>query len=143
MDQQQQAKGRMYLKVTGILMIIGGALGIIVDLIALVGLTALTAGLGGTGLAIGIVAVAVVIAGVGSILEFIAGIIGVKNNNRPEKATTCLVWGIIVAAMTVLSTILSLSGGKGFSDVIFSLILGLVIPVLYIIGAAFNKKELQ
>ena len=102
------------------------------------------AALGGNGVAAGILTAAVIIASVGFVLELVAGIIGVKNNNRPEKANTCLVWGIIVAALTVLSSILSIFGGSSDAgSVVLGLITGLVIPVLYIIGAAFNKKELQ
>ena len=33
----------------------------------------------------------------GSVAELIAGIIGVKKCKKPEKATSCLVFGIIVA----------------------------------------------
>lgn len=144
MDQQQKAKGSVFLKVTGILMIIGGAIGIIVAVTALLGIAAVIAALGGNGVAAGILTAAVIIASVGFVLELVAGIIGVKNNNRPEKANTCLVWGIIVAALTVLSSILSISGGSSDAgSVVLGLITGLVIPVFYIIGEAFNKKELQ
>ncbi len=144
MDQQKKAKGSVFLKVTGILMIIGGAIGIIVAVTALLGIAAVIAALGGNGVAAGILTAAVIIASVGFVLELVAGIIGVKNNNRPEKANTCLVWGIIVAALTVLSSILSISGGSSDEgSVVLGLITGLVIPVFYIIGEAFNKKELQ
>ena len=50
-----------------------------------------------------------------------------------------MVWGIIVAVLCVVGTILNSVGGGSFS--VFSLPLGLVLPVLYIIGAGFNKKE--
>ena len=76
---------------------------------------------------------------VSAVTQLIAGIIGVKNCKKPEKAGTCMVWGIIVAVLCVVGTILNSVGGGSFS--VFSLMLGLVLPVLYIIGAAFNKKE--
>ena len=142
MDQQNKAKGRNFLKVTGILMIIGGALGLILSIVALAGSGLAAAALGGN-IITGLLVFSSVVALLGSVIEFVAGIIGVKNNNKPEKAGTCLVWGIIVAALSVLSAILSLSGGSSFGDVIGSLITGLVIPVLYIIGAALNKKQAQ
>lgn len=50
-----------------------------------------------------------------------------------------MVWGVIVAVLCVVGTILNSVGGGSFS--VFSLLLGLVLPVLYIIGAGFNKKE--
>ena len=139
---QNSAKGKNFLKVTGILMIIGGSLGLILSIIALAGSGLAAAAFGGN-MVTGLLVFASVIALLGSVLEFVAGIVGVKNNNKPEKAGTCLVWGIIVAALSVLSAILSLSGGSNFGDVIGSLITGLVIPVLYIIGAVINKKQAQ
>lgn len=50
-----------------------------------------------------------------------------------------MVWGVIVAVLCVVGTILNSVGGGSFS--VFSLLLGLVLPVLYIIGAGFNKKS--
>ena len=71
--------------------------------------------------------------------ELTAGIIGIINCKKPEKAGICMAWGVIVAVLCVASTILNSAGGGSFS--VFFLILGLVLPVLYIIGAVFNKKE--
>ena len=76
---------------------------------------------------------------VSAVAELIAGIIGVANCKKPDKAGSCIVWGIIVAVLSVAGTILNSVGGGSFSA--FSLILGLVLPVIYIIGAVFNKKE--
>ena len=74
-----------------------------------------------------------------AVAEFIAGIIGVKNWNKPEKAVTCIGWGIAVVAMCVISQILTLIGYPENFNVI-NLVSGLVIPVLYLIGAFQNKK---
>ena len=75
----------------------------------------------------------------GSVAELIAGIIGVKNCAKPEKATSCLVFGIIVAIFNLLGIIIGAVGGSGFNFV--SLIIGLVLPVLFIVGAVMNKKS--
>ena len=115
----EKTKGSGFLKVTGILMIIGGGLSIILGIVSLLGLA--------------------VLALVGAIIELVTGIVGCVNCKKPEKATACLVWGIIVAAINVLSEILSVVAGGEFSVV--SLILGLVLPVLFIIGAVLNKKQ--
>ena len=45
----------------------------------------------------------------------------------------------IIAALCVAGTILNTVGGGDFS--LFSLLLGLVLPILYIIGAVFNKRD--
>ena len=138
---QNNAKGRNFLKVTGILMIIGGAIGLILSIIALLGVGALDYLSGGA--VAGLLYASGIVALLGSVLEFVAGIVGVANSKKSHKATTCLVWGIIVAAMTVLSTILALAGGNSFGNQIASLLIGLVLPVLYIIGAVMNKKTQQ
>lgn len=131
---EQQAKGATFLKVTGIIMIVGGALGIILGIVALIAAIAANALAGGAG---GLLVVAALIALVGSVLQLIAGIIGVKNCNKPEKAQTCIVWGAIVAALNVLSVVLTVAQG---GDIAVSGILGIVVPALFIFGAIKNKQ---
>ena len=129
-------KGSKFLKVTGILMIIGGAIGLILGIVALVSTAGLAALVGSSGL--GLLYAASSLALVGGALEMVAGIVGVKNCNKPEKAGACIGWGVVVAVMSVLSNILNVVAGGSLS--VPSLLLGLVLPVLYIIGAAMNKK---
>lgn len=131
---EQQAKGATFLKVTGIIMIVGGALGIILGIVALIAAIAANALAGG---ALGLLIVAALIALVGSVLQLIAGIVGVKNCNKPEKAQTCIVWGAIVAALNVLSVVLTVAQG---GDIAVSGILGIVVPALFIFGAIKNKQ---
>ena len=121
-----EAKGSTFLKVTGILMIVFGAIALIVSIIAILGIAALAAFNDGT-YDMTMLAVA----------EFVAGIIGVINAKLPHKANTCVVWGVIVAVMCIAGEIISMIGGSQFN--VFSLICGLAIPVLYIIGAVKNK----
>ena len=128
-------KGRKFLKVTGILMIIGAVFGIIGGIIALIGSGALAAVLetsaGGLMLASALILVS-------AIFQLIAGIMGVKNCDKPEKAQTCLVMGIIVAILSIAGNVTSNVLGSDFN--IFSYATGLIIPFLYIIGAAKNKE---
>lgn len=143
MTQQTNApaakKGTTFLKVTGILMIIGGAFSFIGAIIALVGIAAILALAGAdSGVSGGILYASGALLLVGSVVELIAGIVGVVNCKKPEKANTCIVWGVLVAVLTVVSLILNAVGGGSFS--FFSLLTGLVVPVLYIIGAFMNKK---
>lgn len=128
-----EAKGKNFLKVTGIIMIVGGGLGIIISILAFVGIAALAA-LGASSVAL---YAAGIISLVGSVLELVAGIMGVKECGNPEKANTCLIWGIVVVACSVLSTIISVAGGGEFN--VFSFIIGLILPALYIVGASKNK----
>ena len=131
-------KGTGFLKVTGILMIIGGGISIIMGIIAALGVATLAYISDGT-VSSALLYASVVLMLISAVAELVAGIIGVVNCKKPDKAGSCTVWGIIVAVLSVAGTILNSVGGGSFSA--FSLILGLVLPVLYIIGAVFNKKE--
>ena len=128
-------KGRKFLKVTGILMIIGGGFGIIGGILAMLGAGALAAVLetsaGGLMLASALILAS-------AVFQLIAGIMGVKNCDKPEKAQSCLVMGVIVAILSVSGNIISNVLGSSFN--ILSYATGLVIPVLYIIGAVKNKE---
>ena len=131
-----EAKGSGFLKVTGILMIIGGAISLIVAIVAIIGIAALVY-VAGSEINAGLLYAAGVISLVSAVAELIAGIVGVKNCKKPEKALTCVVWGVIVAVLCVAGSVLTVVGGNSFP--VFSLILGLVLPVLYIVGAIKNK----
>ena len=128
-------KGRKFLKVTGILMIIGGAFGIIGGIVAMIGSGALAAVLetsaGGLMLASALILVS-------AVFQLIAGIMGVKNCDKPEKAQSCLVMGVIVAILSVAGNVISNVLGSDFNIINYAT--GLIIPVLYIIGAVKNKE---
>lgn len=129
-------QGAKFLKVTGILMIIFGALAIVMELIAMAGLGVLEA----IGAPMGALWLSAIVGLVGSVLELVAGINGVLNAEKPEKAKTCMVWGIIVAGMCVISNLITLFAyPDNFS--IVSLLLGLVIPALFIFGAYKNQNS--
>ena len=128
--------GSKFLKVTGILMIIFGAIALVVSIIALLGLGMLEA----LGAPMGLLWASGIIALVGSVAQLVAGIIGVVNCDKPEKANSCIVWGIAVAAMSIIANVFTLIGyPQNFSFV--SVISGLLIPVLYLIGAFKNKQS--
>ena len=126
-------KGKGFLKVCGILMIIGGGISCLISLIAIIGVAA--AFVAGAGL----LAFALIVGIIGAVLELVTGIIGVKNCAKPEAATKCLAWGVVVLVLNVLSVILSAvnSGDFGF----FSFITSCIVPVLFIIGAVLNKNS--
>ncbi|MBQ3552594.1 MAG: hypothetical protein IJA35_05540 [Clostridia bacterium] len=131
-----EAKGAGFLKVTGILMIIGGAISIILAIIAILGIAAL-AYISDGEISLGLLYAAGILSLVSAIAQLVAGIVGVKNAKRPEKAQTCIIWGIIVALLCVAGSVLTVVGGDAFP--VASLLIGLVLPVLYIIGAVKNK----
>ena len=133
------AKGKTLLKVVGILNIIFGIFGIIGSIMLLLGgnlLGALGAAAGEleAGAALGALAtVAAIISMISSILLIIAGAVAVKRCN--EISSTCFIWGIILVIIQVISLVITITSG-GFSPM--SLI-GLVLPVLYLVGGAMNR----
>ena len=128
-------KGRQFLKVTGILMIIGGAFGIIGGIVAIIGAGALAAVLETS--AGGLILASVLILA-SAVFQLIAGIMGVKNCDKPEKAQSCIVIGVIVAILSVAGNVISNVLGSDFNIINYAA--GLIVPVLYIIGAAKNKE---
>ena len=128
-------KGRMFLKVTGILMIIGGAFGIIGGIVAMIGAGALAAVLETS--AGGLILASVLILA-SAVFQLIAGIMGVKNCDKPEKAQSCIVIGVIVAILSVAGNVISNVLSSDFNIINYAT--GLIIPVLYIIGAVKNKE---
>ena len=128
-------KGRKFLKVTGILMIISAAFGIIGGIVAMIGAGALAAVLetsaGGLMLASALILAS-------AVFQLIAGIMGVKNCDKPEKAQSCMVIGVIVAILSVTGNVISNVLGSDFNIINYAA--GLIVPVLYIIGAVKNKE---
>jgi heme/copper-type cytochrome/quinol oxidase subunit 3 len=149
-----EQNGSKLLKVTSILMIIGGILGAIFSVLSVLFAGVLTAAVNtpeaqqavnDQGVSIStttisaIVWVAVIILVISSVIEIIAGVKGKKNWNNPAAAQTLIIFGIVCAVLSVLGNVLFASGGAGSQ--IISYITGLVLPVLYIIGAVQLKKQ--
>ena len=81
-----------------------------------------------------------VVALIASVIEIIAGALGMKNWNDTSKAQLFMIFGGAVAALQLLANIL-ISVAYEFN--FFSILSGLAIPVLYIIGAVMLKKQAQ
>lgn len=129
-------KGKNYLKVTGILMIIGGCIGIIGGIIALISVGALATLLETS---MGSLMLGSLLVLISSIIQLFAGIMGVRDCARPEKAQNCIVIGAMVAVLSVVGNLISVAAGNGFN--VMNMITGLILPVLYIVGAMLNKKD--
>ena len=133
-------KGQKFLKVTSIIMIVLGVLGVITGIFGFLGVGALSmAGLIENATLLYVSFVIVIVA---SIIELIAGIKGVGACNAPEKAGACVKFGIIIAVLSIVSTILGAVAGSEFNaTTIVSLLLNLVLPGLYSYGALQMKNE--
>ena len=125
-------EGQKFLKVTSILMIIGGIIGAIAGTIVILGIGALLA-LADDAQGSGLFYASSIIMIVVSIIQFIAGIKGVGACSAPAKAASCIKWGVIVAVLTVISMIIGLIGGGEFN--LINIVLNLLVPGLYIYGA--------
>lgn len=152
---QQEAKGRGLLKTAGILMIIFGGLAALILLLLLifVGFAAVITGIdrdtvGGFGYFGFLFAFFLLFAA----FCIVTGAIGIHNSKNPERCVSCLVMGIVALVFILFFVIYYLAMDMiGFSMWIFVLIalIGIVLPTLYIIGAARNlssakkRKELS
>ena len=130
---ENRSNGSSFLRVCGILMIIGAIFSLFFAVVAVIVVKQ-----PGSGLNTPIHWVSVVLAFVGSAIELIAGILGVRYTDRPEKAKTCIVCGVLVILMTLLSQVISaVSGGEvNFLNALT----GLLVPILYVIGAFKNQR---
>ena len=113
-----KTKGSGFLKVTGILMIIGGGISIILGIIAALGVAAL-AYISDGEISSAMLYASVALMIVSAVAQLIAGIIGVKNCKKPEKAGTCMVWGIIVAVLCVVDEAKKGMTFRNYKDLLF------------------------
>lgn len=121
-------------------MIIGGVIGVIAGIIAILGISALAA-LMETSEGTGLLYASSTIVTLASVIQFVAGIKGISACNAPQKAAACIKWGVIIAVLSIISMIIGLVAGGDFS--ITSLILNLLVPGLYIYGAIQVKNGSQ
>ena len=124
--------GQKILKVTSILMIIGGVIAAIAGVIAILGVSALAA-LSGSAKGTGLLYASSILVTLASVIQLIAGIKGLGACSDPQKAAGCIKWGIFIAGISIGSMIAGLIGGASFS--ITSLVLNLLLPGLYAYGA--------
>ena len=76
---------------------------------------------------------------VGGICQLIAGIKGVKHSKSSENSKNLIVWGVIVAAFSILGMAMNMVNGASFS--ISGLLTGVAVSALYIYGAILNSKS--
>ena len=130
--------GQKFLKITSILMIIGGSIAAIAGIIAILGVSALVA-LSGSAEGSGLLYASSILVTITSVMEIIAGAKGLKACKVPENAGKCVTWGIVIAVLSVLSMVIGLIGGGEFN--VTSLVLNLLVPGLYVYGALKTKPE--
>ena len=125
-----EVKVNGFLKTMAIIMLVCGILSAIVSLIGIAGVAILVLAGASSGLLYGSIGLAVA----GAVLQIVAGAKGIGAAKDVQKAPGCVKLGIVIIALSLLSTVLSLIGGGDFD--IVSIALGLVVPVLYTYSAA-------
>lgn len=134
----QRANGSGILKATGVLMILGGVLVMFFSILATIGIAALDMyTYGEENLKLFYVSLA--FAFFCGLIELITGIIGVMNANKPEKATTCVVWGVIFTMLCIIGNVLFVVCGLSFNLIWFGS--GLILPIVFIIGGLKNRES--
>lgn len=134
------ARGRTLLKVVGIINIIIGILSTIGSILLMLGGRFLSelgtaAGEAGAGAALGALATAsAFISLIFSILLIVSGAVAVKRCN--EISSACFIFGIVLVLIQVILLVVSITS-TGFDPMS---LFGLVLPVLYLIGGALNRK---
>ena len=146
---ENNAPGRLKLKVTGILYIIQAAITILLGLLALAGGTmflsvdGVDSSVGSIlGIIAGIVGIVIIVSAAYSL---IVGFLGVKNSNKPEKCGVNFVLGIITivfCGFSLLFGILAVAGGGEVTSLI-SPVIALIIAIFYTVGAKQNKDAVR
>jgi len=137
-----------FLKISGIFMIIGGSIALLASVLMLLFGVLLVEGAIHSNLtrsqdfAVGLIVGALVLVIAGGIIQFIAGVVGVKNAKNPEKANTCIIFGILAAVVYLVSLLLNFLGGSSHTwlDVLV-VFFGLIVPALYLVGAFQLKMK--
>ena len=144
---QQDAKGGKLLKTAGILMIIFGGISALamIAYLVIIGFIAAIAGVNdGRAAGFGYFAVLFVFYLLFAAFCIVTGAIGVHNSKTPGRCVSCLVMGIVVLFFIVAVLVIYLVEDMiGFSIWLFVVIgaIGILIPTLYIIGAAQNVSS--
>lgn len=149
-----EARGRKFLKVVGIILIVFGGISLLMALFSVMGASAIIS----MGMPAGIMWASIVFSVVASGIQLFAGICGVRYCEVTEKAKTCLILGVIMVVIQVVSAVIgyiqtvqtahlaTLTSGVVSStttvmSTVFGLIIGLILPVLYLYGAILNTKS--
>ena len=143
------APGRTFLKVTGILSIIYGAFLVLSCVGSTITYRSLTSGdlpeesralFEQMGVDANALLVSIIFVAVGAVLFLAAGIIGVINNRKVEKAGICVIMGILLVAYFVINFGYSaVTTGVTVGSIISTVIM-LIVPLLYLWGALRNKE---
>lgn len=125
-------QGEKILKITSVFLLIGGVIAVFAGVIVPLGIKALLA-LEGKGHEADWIYAAAMFVIAAAIVQIIAGVKGLGACSRPEKAASCIGWGIFVTGVNIGSMLVVFANEGSFS--IGSLVPQVVLPGLYTYGA--------
>lgn len=148
-DMNKKAPGKGFLKVVGIILVVLGVLGIIGTVINIGTISAMQNGtldpmamsiFEQQGITAELLKVSVALGAVQGILQTAAGIVGIMNCNKTEKATICFAFGIIlIVFILAVQAYNALSGAFSLMNLV-SIVISLILPFLYFWGALKNRQ---
>ena len=125
-----------FLKVTSILMIIGGVCSLLLSIVTVVSVAEDKALAKSLGADTTLIDLAIILMFVISILQLLAGIIGVATAGKGKKAMPCIILGIVLIILAAVSFIILMQ----IEAVRVTDYLSFVLPALYLISAFVQKK---
>lgn len=131
-------KGSILLKILGVLLVIGG---VFTTISGLIGFSAMK----DSGDAINILGstdiakfkTVIFISMIGGIVQAISGILCIINSKKPEKSMILFICAIAILALSTIGNLVAMSMGMSNK---LSLVYGIIVPGLVILGAYLNKK---
>jgi len=74
------------------------------------------------------------------VIQFTAGIFGVVNWNKPQRANLCIVLAVIYICVNISAPVIAvITGFLSFGNAVFAFLLSIIIPLFYIKGVKQNK----
>ncbi len=137
MEYEYDPAGRSLLKITSVLMLIFGILGVLLyaaGLAAMIGVTYVTSGIFSASndlIGMGLLLAA-------ALTELIAGILGSRTAKRPARAGKGLiVWGVLTLLLTLAGTLFIAlrTSSAPIWELALGPVLGVVIPIVYLLAA--------
>ena len=81
----------------------------------------------------------VVLGMIWAVLQVLAGLVGIKNWNRPEKPNVCLIVAVLTMVACLSYNVFMMIYGFSLWPIL-SMLAGIVFIVIYLIGVNYNKK---
>ncbi len=148
---ENQARGKNFLLVTGIIFIVLSVFSIFGVAISLFTINAIQGAdtqtaqlmqqqLVAQNVTLDMMKISVVLSCIYVVFYMAAGILGIKNRKRTDKAQSCFVMGIILVVLVMGNAVYAVTQGK---FAVWSVAISLVLPLLYLWGALKNKQTVQ